>query len=59
MPLWGQFVNRHEDVRESMARQFRERVGRQSSLEGLGQRFPFPVLSVEAPVREFYEFHEV
>jgi len=57
MPLWGQFVNRHGDVRESMARQFRERLGRQSSREGLGQCFPFQVLSVEAPVREFHKFH--
>ena len=59
MPLWGQFVNRHGDVREGMARQFRERLGRQSSLQGLDQCFPFQVLSVEAPVDEFYRFHGV
>lgn len=59
MPLWGQFVNRHVQIRESMARPFRERLGRQSSLEGLDQCFPLQVLSVEAPVREFYEFYGV
>lgn len=42
-----------------MARPFRERLGRQSSLEGLDQCFPLQVLSVEAPVREFYEFYGV
>lgn len=56
MPSWRQFVNRHGNIRESMARQFRERLGRQSSLDGLSQCFPFQVLAVESPVREFYEF---
>lgn len=57
MPLWGQFVNRHGEVKESMARPFLERLGRQSSLESLEQCFPFPVLLVEAPVREFSDFY--
>jgi len=59
MPLWGQFVNRHGEVRENMARQFRERLGRQSSLEGLDHCFPFQVLSLEAPVLDFYHFYGV
>ena len=57
MPLWGQFVNRHGEVKESMARPFLERLGRQSSLESLEQCFSFPVLLVEAPVREFSDFY--
>ncbi len=59
MPLWGQFVTRYGEVRDSTARPFRERLGRQSSLEGLDQCFPMQVLAVEAPVREFYEFYGV
>ena len=59
MPLWGQFVNRDGAVREDRARQFRERLGRQSSLEGLDDCFPFRVLALEAPVAEFYHFYRV
>jgi hypothetical protein len=59
MPLWGQFVNRCGEVRENMAAQFRERLGRQSSLEGLDTCFPFQVLSLEASVLEFYDFYGV
>jgi hypothetical protein len=35
----------------------RARLGRQSSLEGLDGSFPFQVLSVEAPLPEFYRFY--
>jgi hypothetical protein len=59
MPLWGQFVNRHGDLKESMARQLLERLARQASLEGLDRCFPFQVLAVEAPASEFYEFYGV
>lgn len=57
MPLWGQFLDRGGDVRESVASQFRERLGRQTSLDDLDQCFLFQVLSVESPVTEFYEFY--
>jgi hypothetical protein len=59
MPLWGQFVNRYGDIKASMAHDFLEHLGRQSSLDGLDQCFPFQVLAVEAPVPEFYDFHGV
>ncbi len=59
MPLWGQFVDRHGEIKEDMARRLRERLRRQSSLEGLDQCFPLPVLTVEAPVSEFYVFYGV
>jgi hypothetical protein len=59
MPLWGQFVNRHGEVRASMVCQFRERLGRQSSLERLDDCFPLQVLSLEAPVFEFCDFYGV
>ncbi len=55
MPLWGQFVDRHGAIKDRMAQQFLERLARQSSLESLDQCFPFQVLSLGAPVREFYD----
>jgi hypothetical protein len=57
MPLWGQFLNRHGGLKESMTRPFLERLGRQMSLEHLHECFPFQVLTVEAPVRELCDFY--
>ena len=57
MPLWGQFVDRHGAIKESMTRQFRERLDRQSNVDGLEQCFPLQVLSVNAPVQEFHDFY--
>lgn len=59
MPLWGQFLDRHGQVKASPARQFLERLERQSSLDGLSQCFPFPALTVEAPAEEFYDFYGI
>jgi hypothetical protein len=59
MPLWGQFVNRHGEVREDVARQFHDRLGQQSTLEHVEQSFPFQVLRLEAPAVEFYDFFGV
>lgn len=59
MPLWGQFVNRHGEIKETLALPFLERLERQSSMEGLDDCFPFQVLSVEASVLEFYGFYGV
>jgi hypothetical protein len=59
MPLWGQFVNREGAVRDGIAREFRERLRRQSSLEGLDDCFPLQVLVPEAPVLELYRFYGV
>jgi hypothetical protein len=59
MPLWGQFVNRYGEVRESLAGEFRERLRQPSSLQDLDGCFPFQVLALEAPVREFHDFYGV
>jgi hypothetical protein len=59
MPLWGQFLDRFGEIKESMARRFLERLESQSSLDCLEQCFPFQVFSVEAPVREFYDFYGI
>ena len=59
MPLWGQFLDRYGETKESMTRPFLERLERQSSSDNLDQCFPFQVLSVEAPVLEFYAFYGI
>jgi hypothetical protein len=57
MPLWGQFLDRQGAVRAGLAGQLLDRLGRQSSLDGLDHCFPLPVLSVEAPVQDFHDFY--
>jgi hypothetical protein len=59
MPLWGQFLDRHGEIKDGMARQLLERLEHQSSLDGLGQCFPFQVLAAEASVTAFYEFYGI
>jgi hypothetical protein len=59
MPLWGQFLDRHGEIKERMTRQFLERLEHQSSMDSLDQCFPFQVLAVEASVLEFYDFHGI
>jgi hypothetical protein len=59
MPLWGQFLDRHGEIKENMTRPFLERLERQSNLDSLDQCFPFQVLSVQASVQEFYDFYKI
>ena len=59
MPLWGQFVNRHGEINESVQRKFLQRLERQSGPGDLDRCFPFQVLSVEASTPAFYQFYGV
>ena len=59
MPLWGQFVDRHGDVRVDTAREFRKRLQRQTVPDGLSQCFPYQVLSLEAAAGDFCEFYGI
>ena len=59
MPLWGQFLDRHGEIKKDMAHRLLDRLGSQSSLVGLDQCFPLQVLTVEALVQEFYAFYGV
>jgi hypothetical protein len=59
MPLWGQFLNRHGEVRESMAESFLNALAQTSNLSDVGKCFPFQALTATAPVRQFYDFYEV
>ncbi len=59
MPLWGQFLDRHGDTKERMTRPFLERLKRTMSVEQLHECFPFQVLRVQTPVREFCDFYGI
>ena len=40
MPLWGQFLDRHGEIKENMTRPFLERLECQSSLDDVGAVLP-------------------
>ncbi len=59
MPLWGQFLDRHGEIKEGMTRQLLERLERLTIVDGLDQCFPLQVLAAEASVTDFYEFYRI
>ncbi len=58
MPLWGQFLDRHGAVRESMAVPFLQRLSHQTDVNGMARCFPLQAMAVEAPVSDFHAFYE-
>jgi hypothetical protein len=59
MTLWGQFLDHHGQVKESMTRPFLSSLAQRTSLDRLEECFPFQVLAVHAPAQEFYDFYGV
>ncbi|WP_437320280.1 hypothetical protein [Sorangium sp. So ce385] len=59
MPLWGQFLHHGGGVKTTMARTFLEAIAERRSIAELGDCFPLPVLTVEAPIQSFYAFYGV
>jgi hypothetical protein len=59
MPLWGQFLNRHGEIREPMAESFLNALARTSRFGDLERCFPFQALTATAPASEFYDFYGV
>jgi len=59
MPLWGQFLDRHGEIKEGMTRQLLDCLERLTSVDGLDQCFPLQVLAAEASVTYFYEFYRI
>lgn len=55
---WGQFLDRHGQVRGAMTADFLAAIGRQRTLAGLVACFPYPVLAPECSIDHFYGFHE-
>ncbi|MCP5060738.1 MAG: hypothetical protein GY937_28920 [bacterium] len=55
MSLWGQFLDRRGETKDLMTHPFLDRLGQQSSLDGLVDCFPFQVLLVKASIDAFLE----
>jgi hypothetical protein len=54
--MWGQFLDRHGQVRQAMAATFLACIEGQRSLDGLAGCFPYPVLALECDIARFYAF---
>jgi hypothetical protein len=57
--LWGQFLDRHGQVRAAMADEFRARLGRAVTVEALTDCFPYRVLRLKSDIRAFYVYYDV
>lgn len=53
LPLWGQLLDRHGQVRPAAEARFKEGLDSARSVDDLAQCFAFPVLTLEAPVSVF------
>ncbi len=58
LTLWGQFLDRHGEVRPGPAQQFMEGLERQTTLAGLLDCFPLKVQYLEAPLGIFYDYYD-
>jgi hypothetical protein len=59
MALWGQFLNRHGQVRGRMARDFLACVARQEMFDAVKQCFPFLPLAPQCSIHHFYTFYKI
>jgi hypothetical protein len=59
MPLWGQFLDRHGELRRSLAEKFQSALVQTSELGDVGACFPFQALTARAPAGQFYDFYGV
>lgn len=59
LPLWGQFLDRHGNVRAATAEPFIRRLSTVTDARDLARSFPFQALSVEAPIAPFFRFYGV
>jgi hypothetical protein len=59
LALWGQFLRRDGQVRETLVSSLLSCCRQQCSLEGLLHCFPYSVLQTSCPISAFYEFYNV
>jgi len=59
MPLWGQFLDHTDRVKDPLAIAFLAGVTRASTVADLGACFPQPVYAVECDIAHFYRFYGV
>ncbi|MEM5345460.1 hypothetical protein [Paraburkholderia azotifigens] len=57
MPLWGQFLDRHGNVRQEGKAILLEHIARQTRLQDIAQCFPLRALAVDAPIALFDGFY--
>jgi hypothetical protein len=58
MSLWGQFLDRHGDVRPEPRAAFLQRIAAATTLEALSCSFPLPVRAPCCPIGYFYAFYD-
>lgn len=58
LALWGQFLRRDGQIRQSLAHSFLASCHQQRTPEGLTHCFPYQVLEPFCPITVFYEFYE-
>lgn len=56
---WGQFFDRHWQIREPLAHELLDRVASLGSLEDLRDCFPYQILQPRCSIQEFYAFYEI
>jgi hypothetical protein len=59
LSLWGQFLDRHWQVKEAVAAKFLACLSKQLDLAALTNCFPFQVLRLEAPIEHFYQLYRI
>jgi hypothetical protein len=55
--LWGQFLDRHGEVKPALAARFLADLKNSKNIEDVIDCFPYRVLRLEAPIQNFYEFY--
>ncbi len=56
--LWGQFLDRHGQIRQDLSAHFRKNLAASHSLECVQASFPSQVLRLEGPIEDFYRFYQ-
>ena len=57
--LWGQFIARNGSIQQPAAAQFLECLGKQKTVDGCLQCFPYQVLRPECSIETFYDFYNL
>ena len=59
LALWGQFLDRHGQVKPTIARTFLEGLEQRATEDSLQHCFPYRVLRLESAISPFYEFYGI
>ncbi len=59
LTLWGQFLDRHGQIRGDLANKFTADIQQQTTVPSVLDCFPLKVLYLEAPLQVFYEYYDI